>query len=139
MAQGAAGKCETGEREAVEGEPTRKGMNMSEAKHTVGELKVCKRASTAIEDETGLVIATTGGWSDSKRNDVLECQQANASRLCAGWNLLNRLEEMEFAPDDVPKLITALREALDEKSWGNLTTRFEKSTYEELVKLTKKA
>jgi hypothetical protein len=123
----------------VEGKPTRKGMNMSEAKHTKGNLNVCKRASTAIEDETGLVIATTGGWSDSKRDDVLECQQANAARLCAGWNLLNRLEEMGVAPDDVPKLIIVLREALDDKSWGSLTTRFEKSTYEELVKLTKKA
>ncbi len=132
MAQGATGKCAEGEREAVEGKPTRKGMNMSEAKHTEGELNVNSWTGyPLIVDAEGRGVAKTDCSmslpSHLQITDINEAK-ANAARLCAGWNLLNRLEaagikldELESRLDEVAELLSMTAEERRTQDAGEAT------------------
>lgn len=51
------------------------------------------------EGENNECIAETDGLN----------HEANAARLCAGWNLLNRLDEMGIEPGQVPQIVEALK------------------------------
>lgn len=75
----------------------------TEPKHTVGEMT---RSGQFLKIQSVIIGESFGSVKGS--------YEANAARLVAGWNLLNRLDEMGVDAEQVPEIVESLQWALDE-------------------------
>lgn len=99
---------------------------MKETKHSPAPWRQNRRAAMTIETMTGRSVATTGGYSDSSRDEeVYEENLANAKLIVMAPTLLEALQELVIDWEKASEVITPL---INEESYIKAKEAIQKAT-----------